>query len=86
MSESENTLYEGVKTFPSREKPKEEKLESRLQNSYQIVYSLNSNGIQLQKMDQTSRKLEDHIGIALKHSEAVYEQSKKQFMNNPRSS
>ena len=49
MSESENTLYEGVKTFPSREKPKEEKLESLLQNSYQIVYSLNSTGIQLQK-------------------------------------
>ncbi|KAG6581258.1 Protein GAMETE EXPRESSED 1, partial [Cucurbita argyrosperma subsp. sororia] len=55
----------------------EEKSESLLQNSYQIYDSLNSTGVQLQKMAQTSRKLEDHIGTVLEHSEAVYEQSKK---------
>ncbi|CAK9322236.1 unnamed protein product [Citrullus colocynthis] len=55
----------------------EEKSESLLQNSYKISDSLNSTGIQIQKMARTSRKLEDHMGIVLKHSEAVYEQSKK---------
>ena len=55
----------------------EEKSESLLQNSYQIYDSLNSTGVQIQKMVQTSRKLEDHMGTVLEHSEAVYEQSKK---------
>ncbi|XP_022143299.1 protein GAMETE EXPRESSED 1 [Momordica charantia] len=55
----------------------EEKSESLLQNSYQIFDSLNSTGVQIQQMVQTSRKLEDHMGVVLKHSEAVYEQTKK---------
>ncbi|XP_022143320.1 protein GAMETE EXPRESSED 1-like [Momordica charantia] len=55
----------------------EERSESLLQNSYQIFDSLNSTGIQIQQMAQTSRKLEDHMGVVLNHSEEVYEQSKR---------
>ncbi|KAE8650489.1 hypothetical protein Csa_011474 [Cucumis sativus] len=55
----------------------EERSESLLQNSYHISDSLETTGIQIQQVAQTSRKLEDHMGAVLHHSEKVYEQSRR---------
>ncbi|XP_028964430.2 protein GAMETE EXPRESSED 1 [Malus domestica] len=55
----------------------EEKAEYLLQGSNQIYDSLNSIDLRTQQVAETARNVGDHIGIVLKHSAAVYEQSKK---------
>ncbi|XP_024017539.1 protein GAMETE EXPRESSED 1-like, partial [Morus notabilis] len=55
----------------------EERTEHLLQGSNQIHDSLNSIDIRTQQVAQTARNVGDHIDVVLKHSEAVYVQSRK---------
>ena len=55
----------------------EGKTESLLQNSSEIYDSLNSIDTRIQLVARTTKNVGDHIDVVLKHSEALYEQSKK---------
>lgn len=52
------------------------KTEYLLKNSNEIYDSLNNIDIRVQQVALTSKNVEDRISAVLKHSEAVYEQSK----------
>ena len=55
----------------------EGKTESLLQNSSEIYNSLSSIDTRIQLVAQTTKNVGDHIDFILKHSEALYQQSKK---------
>jgi len=53
------------------------KTEVLLQNSNEIYDSLNTIDIRIQQVALTSKNVGDHVDVVLKHSEAVFEQSKR---------
>ncbi|XP_015963413.1 protein GAMETE EXPRESSED 1-like [Arachis duranensis] len=55
----------------------DEKSERLLQSSNQIHDSLNSIDVYTQQVAHTAKSLENHVDTVLRHSESVYEQTKK---------
>ncbi|MED6108461.1 hypothetical protein PIB30_024030 [Stylosanthes scabra] len=55
----------------------DEKSERLLRSSNQVHDSLNSIDVHTQQVAHTARSLENHVDIVLRHSENVYEQTKK---------